>query len=223
MRENLDIVSREHTPLREEGVVQYEPRMSEDLHDSLFDQYMKQHLTDKFFEDLEDYFTFDEVDQMRKTLADYSDEEIIAAISIPHKLRDGNFEKFHGEVERGEKTPEEIIRRLIDVSKRYGFGVGYHTSPTDIKPRPDGEWFIKGTENDHRDSDLSRAYYSSKFKHLYKAKEVGYIYVVRTHPEDKTDGNWSRASTLSVIMRVPFREVHDYVTQTVAKIQKSSS
>jgi len=157
---------------------------------------------------------------MRKILAEYSDEEVVGAISLPYQLRQETFKRFANMISSGEKTSEEVIRNLVEGSKKYGFGVGYHTSPKDIRPNSQtNEWFIKGTENDHRDSDLSRAYYSSRFRHLYKAKEVGYIYAIRTHPEDRTDGNWSRASSLSVIMRVPFKEVYDYVTQTVREVE----
>ena len=223
--ENMDATSRSHRPL-ERAVVESRALLEhrEDLEDLLFDQYMKQHLTDGFFEDLEEYLTEEHVEEVRSALAAYSDSEIIAAVAIPYELRDRLFSACQRHITEGKKTPKAFIADLVHRSQQEGYGIGYHTSPVDIQPNPrTNEWSIQGTEKDHRDNDLTRAYYSSKFKHLYKAKGDGFIYVVRTHPENKTDGNWSRASLLSVIMRVPFREVYDYVTETVTDMEQKKS
>tara|TARA_B100000900_G_scaffold408914_1_gene423951 strand:+ start:243 stop:920 length:678 start_codon:yes stop_codon:yes gene_type:complete len=221
----IDNLSVSHKPLKEEkldSALKSSEMSPEEIADFLFDQYMKQHLLDKFFEDLEDYLDTSQIEEVRASLASYKDDEVTIATAIPNELREKNFQRLHDEVTKEGKTPAEAIKRLVEASNRYNFGIGYHTSPIDIRPTANGVWNIKATEQDHRDGDLARAYYSSKFRHLYKAKNDGYIYAVRTSPEDKTDGNWSRSSSLSIIMRVPFREVHDYVVQTAKKMKKTA-
>ncbi|QSH39662.1 hypothetical protein JXR01_01475 [Candidatus Kaiserbacteria bacterium] len=221
----IDNLSAKHKPLENEELESvskgFEASIDETA-DFLFDQYMKQHLLDKFFEDLEDFLDEEHIEDIRAALASYTDSEVVIATAIPHELRERNFQRLHDEIINEKKTPVEAVKHLVEVSNRYGFGVGYHTSPVDIHPKSNGEWNIKATEQDHRDGDIARAYYSSRFRHLYKAKNDGYIYAVRTSPEDKTDGNWSRSSSLSIIMRVPFREVHDYVVQTAQKMKKTA-
>jgi len=226
--ERLDNITREHNPIDGVGTMvnSSDHRKSrEKLEDFLFDQYMKQHLIDGFFEDLDEFVEEKDADVMKKALSKYNDAEILSTISLPHQLRKRNFEAFEEAIYTEGQDPEKVMNNFVNRAKVHKFGVGYHTSAADIRPNSEtGEWIIKGTENDHRDNDLSKAYYSSKFKHLYKAKDAGFIYAVRTSPEDKTDGNWSRAGTLSVIMRVPFHEVYNYVIQTVRdKVNKKTA
>ena len=84
-------------------------------------------------------------------------------------------------------------------------------------------WDIKGTEKDHRDDDRNMAYYSTKYRHLFKKKGPKFVYIVRTEPQThKTDGNWSRAGKLSVVTRVPFEEVFEYVEKTSRAIEKEN-
>ncbi len=102
--------------------------------------------------------------------------------------------------------------------------MGYHTSPHDIKPDDSGHWNIKGFEQDHRDSDLSKAYYSTKYRHLFKKRDPKFIYIVGTDPHTHgTDGNWSRAGMLSIVARVPFSDVVEYVENTARDIEKKKA
>lgn len=193
------------------------------ISDQVFDQYMKQQLVEDFFEELDEYIEPEDVDRMRSVLSDYEDEEIYAALSLPKELRELRFEKFKKSLEEESETPEELIKELVEVSQKYGFGVGYHTSPNDIRPDKNGHWVIAGTEPDHRDGDRAMAYYSTQYRHLFKKKDPKFVYMVRTEPQThRTDGNWSRASTLSVIMQVPFSEVFNYVEKTTHAIEKEN-
>ena len=134
----------------------------EKIKDKLFDQYLKQQLIEDFFDDLGDYLDSEAVDEMRGELAGYEDEDIYATLSLPYELRARKFAEFQNEIESNDKKPSDLMKKFIEVNKRYGFGLGYHTSPHDIKPDESNHWNIKGFEQDHRDSDLSKAYYSTK-------------------------------------------------------------
>ena len=68
--------------------------------------------------------------------------------------------------------------------------------------------FIDGTEKDHRDNDLPKAYYSFDYRHLYRAKNPKYLYLIASLSSDKTDGvEWGRASSLSIIDYVKIEDV----------------
>jgi len=198
------------------------PKNIEKMKDFLFDNFMKQQLLEDFFESLGGYFNKEETDQVREVLSECSDEELYATLSLPHELRERKFEEFERNIVAGESI-EEIIKKFVKVSSKYEFGVGYHCSPVDIRPDENGAWQISGTEADHRDNDLTMAYYSSQYRHLFKKRHPKFIYVVRTDPSThKTDGNWSRAASLSVVARVPFEDVFSYVEETAKEISAAS-
>lgn len=201
-----------------------EETSAEKIKDTLFDQYMKQKLIEDFFDELHEYLDEDFVDEMRGELANYDDDDIYATLSLPKELRYRKFTDFQKQLESEDKDPKELMKNFIEASKRHGFGIGYHTSPNDIKPDDQGRWTIKGSENDHRDDDLSKAYYSTKYRHLFKKRDPKFIYIVRTDPSThRTDGNWSRAGMLSVVARVPFGDVVEYVEKNVRDIEKKKA
>lgn len=193
------------------------------LKDRLFDNYMKNALVADFFTELEEEIDDeDKVEEMKQELIKYSDEDIFAALSLPFELRKRRFEIFNKLIKNG-SSPTEIIKNLVEEAKKNGFGIGYHTSPYDIKTDKNGHWNIRGTESDHRDGDLNKAYYSSQYRHLYKKKPPQFIYIVRTDPTHRSDGNWHRASSLSIITRVSFNDVIHYVETTAEDIEKSGA
>lgn len=188
---------------------------NEEIKDRLFDEYMKQRLLEDFFDELTDYIGDEETDKMRGALATMSDENVYAALSLPHELRERKFEEWEEKINSKEETAETLIRRLATLSESHGFSIGYHTSPVEIKPTADGKWSIKGTEIDHRDDDRMMAYYSTKYRHLFKKKSPEHIYIVRTDAAThKTDGNWSRGAELSIVAKIPFEDVFEYVEKT---------
>ena len=198
------------------------PETVEKIKDRVFDEYMKQRIMVEFYADLKDYFSEEEIDVFRSEFSKVSDTEFESIISIPHELRSKIFDKLF--LEYGKGTPlEDLVCGYIQQVSDRGFGIGYHTSPHDFGPSEDGSWNIKGTEKDHRDGDRMMAYYSTQYRHLFKKRHPKWIYAIRTSFNDdthKTDGNWHRADTLSVIMKVPFQEVIDYVESTVKKEER---
>lgn len=206
------IVSEYETNLQPEAVG------LEKIKDELFDSYMLQQLTEDFFESLAEYLDEEAVDEVRGVLSMYDDKDIYATLSLPAELRDRKFTEFQQKIEAGADI-KDIVDGFVGVSKKYGFGVGYHTSPAEIKPDQNGRWSIKGTEADHRDGDRAMAYYSRKYRHLFKKKDPRFVYIVRSEDDThKTDGNWSRASELSIVAVVPFTDVFRFVEDTAKEI-----
>jgi hypothetical protein len=186
------------------------------IKDRVFDEYMKIKVMNAFYHDLEDYFSPEEIDVFRQKFYALTDEELISVVSLPHEIRGKIFQKFFKAYQENDdisKVVDDMIALLIP----YGFTVGYHTSPHDIKVAEDGSWKIKGTEADHRDGDRMMAYYSTQYRHLFKKRHPKYIYVVRSLLKEgshNSDGNWHRADSLSVVTKVPFEEVVNYVEST---------
>lgn len=152
----------------------------------------------------------------------YSQGEVLATISVPFELRERQFGHLYSQAEQLGST-EAALREYVKYNFGKGYSIGFHTSPFEILPDKDGHWIVLGKENDHRDSDLSRAYYSTEYRHLYKKSNSRFIYVIRTEPEShRTDGNWSRGGKLSIVTKVPISDAVDYVEETFKKKTASS-
>lgn len=215
-----DTVSREWHPAVEIERTIAGHAEQESTRNELFEKYMEQHIVEQFFETARDVgFSSEQIVDMQNTLSQFSDKEILGALSLPNELCEPWMERVLTDIDEKRTTPRGAILSLIGLGKKYGFGVGFHTSPYDIRPDEKGKWVIKGSEKDHRDDDLMMAYYSSQYRHLFKSKHPQFIYVVRTTTEDRTDGNWYRAPSLSVVMRLPFAQVHQYVEQAARRIE----
>lgn len=187
----------------------------DELKDYLFHEYAKQALLEDYASGLADYLEPDDANEFLQALLSHSDEEIISVVSLPHQLRERWFTSIERSILDG-VPPAEVAKDIVPKFARAGFGIGFHTSPNDIKPDGEtGEWFIKGTEADHRDDDRMMAYYSSQYRHLYKKANSKFIYIVRTAPDYKTDKNWSRADSLSVVMRVPLKDTINFVESSI--------
>lgn len=199
------------------------PESIDMIKDRVFEQYMKVKIMDEFYSDLKDYFDDKEIERFREAFSALSDDELTTVISIPFELKKRLFETLFNLYNAG-KSLDDVIHGYLSQLSRYEFGIGYHTSPHDIKPTESGQWNIKGTEADHRDGDRMMAYYSTQYRHLFKKRHPKYIYAVRSSLADdshKTDGNWHRGDTLSVIMKIPFEEVVNYVESTTKKVEEA--
>ncbi len=198
------------------------PESIELIKDKVFDQYMKIKIMDDYISDLRDYFSTEEISVFQQSILELSDDELVNLISIPFELRHKLFKKLFDAYTDG-MTLEAVVSGYIAQMQAYQYSIGYHTSPYDFGPDDKNQWNIKGTESDHRDSDRMMAYYSMQYRHLFKKRHPKFIYAVRSSVADgshKTDGNWYRGDTLSVIMKVPFDEVVQYVESTVRKEER---
>lgn len=186
----------------------------EEIKDYLFDEFLKQNLLDDFVDSLVEYFDETEIQVFREVMHKLPENSFTSLLSLPYELRPRAFSRLREVVDDGGDLAS-LIENLAELSTKGGYSIGYHTSPIDIRPDESGRWEIKGTENDHRDNDIPMAYYSSKYRHLFKKKNPRFVYLIRSDQMNhKTDGNWSRGASLSVIARVPFEKVTSYVENT---------
>lgn len=159
------------------------------------------------------------------------EEDALSVLAIPHELQNKMFSRFNEQLTKKKTTPEAFLALLHKNAKEKGYRLGFHISTKDIEPTdlPQDEedeiqkWEISGTEQDHRDNDLLRAYYSLDYQNLYRKKGGDHLYLVRaetgpstSHRQDN-DGSWGRASTLSIITRLNLPEVDRQIDMLLDK------
>ncbi len=192
--------------------------------EQIFGDIIMSRILNEFSDALEDVgYEPEQIEDIKKELGGEAEEDRKAALAIPEEIRERYLEKLKN------KSPHELVQTLIENGKKYGFSIGYHVSPS----AAEGTTII-GKEEDHRDSDLPRAYYSTDYKHLYLKKKGNYLYAVRAETGSKSshrqdnDESWGRASTLAIISRFNLpevrteveRKVHEYEQQ---KIEEAAS
>lgn len=182
-------------------------------------------LSANFTENLADAeFTDDQIREIGDEIATLSFENATKVYCVPYETAARKFHLLHDKVQKGDIEPKDIPGLLIEEAERYGFGIGYHNSPTEIKPDRENRWFIKPTESDHRDNDLARAYFATTFKTLYRKGTPKHMYIVRTLAETtKTDGNWSRSNGMSVITSVPIDRIDGWVNTVLRDAEKKEN
>lgn len=193
----------------------------EELKNRLFNAYLRNSVAKQFMEHARDCdFNESEVEEIELALGTLSIDDALAALSLPFELREKWFETTLDKIESGESDIATAVNELVALGKKNGFSIGFHTSPVDIQPEENGRWVIKGSEKDHRDNDLTMAYYSKQYKHIFKQRNPQFIYVIRALEGERTDGSWYRAPSLSVIARLPFEEVNNFVEDEAREIEK---
>jgi hypothetical protein len=153
-----------------------------------------------------------------------SDREYLYA--FPWELKQRAIPAFLKKIEQGKGTIREMVDKIVSASKQQNRRIAYHASNQDIAPKKQiigsvagTSWFIDGTEADHRDNDLPMAYYSYDYENLYRVKNPRYLYVVSVQESagsgHKKDGNnqWGRASTLTIVSKVDFRDLEKKVQE----------
>ena len=170
-------------------------------------------------------FTDAEIEEIEQVIAKLTFEDAMRVFSVPYETAVRKFRMLREKVDSGDIQPRDIPGLLIEEAERYGFAVGYHNSPVEIKPDKEDRWFIKPTERDHRDGDLAKAYFATTYKTLYRKGTPRYMYIVRTLADNtKTDGNWSRSNGMSIITSVPIDRVDAWVDrftqESEAKMEK---
>ena len=176
-------------------------------------------MNEKFHDHLDEAgFDEDEVRAIESSIAGLSFKDAAAVFGIPSSISVRKFKKLLESVNKGELKAADIPQYLLDEAKEKGFGIGYHNAPREVRPDPKtGDWYIRPTDEDHRDSNMPRAYYATSYKTLYRSKHsLKFLYIVRTMDENsKTDGNWSRTNALSIIDEVPLDRIDKWVNDAV--------
>lgn len=185
---------------------QEKPPTKETLRDRIFDQLVAGRVLDTFLDELDDR-GFEEKDtrEIIRAFAELSEEDKRAVLAIPAELRPQVFARYAADIRNGMTTGKGMVEGILATAKKYGFTLGFHLSPVDIRPEKDGSWTIKGTEIDHRRADRAMAYYSTDYSHRYLKKPSRYLYVIRAETGENTshyqdnDGTWGHASSLAII------------------------
>ena len=199
-----------------ERIPTHTPTMDETYRDQVREEAFRSIILNELTENFEDNlanadFTDDEIREIESEIASLSFEDASRVFSVPHDVAERKFKILRQKVDAGMPLGD-IPKLLLDEAERYGFGIGYHNSPIEIKPDRNGQWFIKPTERDHRDGDISKAYFATTYKTLYRKGGPKNMYIVRTIADNtKTDGNWSRSSGMSIITTVPVDRVDGWV------------
>jgi hypothetical protein len=189
----------------------------EQIKEAIFLTYIHSKLLDAFFDSLEDVVESDqELEEWRLAMADIPADHLNALLAMPYELRRRRLEVLRGRIADGKPVVSVVVQAAAE-AYAHGYKVGYHASPHKVSPTIDSKtgreaWTIDGREVDHRDSDHSRAYYSTDLAHLYHRKNPKYLYLVRaetgeesTHNPDN-NGSWGRAGKLDVIAAVDYQE-----------------
>ncbi len=195
------------------------------LREDAFRSIILNELTENFESNLYDAdFTDEQIREIENQIATLSFEDASKVFSVPYETAARKFNVLREKVTNGDILPKDIPKLLIEEAERYGFGIGYHNSASEIKPDRENRWFIKPTETDHRDNDLARAYFATTYKTLYRKGTPRYLYIVRTLAENtKTDGNWSRSNGMSVVTSVPIDRVDGWVRNVVEESDKKQN
>lgn len=170
---------------------------------------------------LEDYkadmskagFSDEEQLNFTKELGQLSEADKKKVLSLPYEIRQRMFPFYKEDLDKNKIDVAGVVRDILNTALEFNFDLGYHTTNEKIKKieGKNGEvsWEIKGLEHDHRDNDLSMAYYSRNYEDIYKQKKFQYIYVVRANDDHRvgSDGKWWRAPSLSVVSEIPMSSV----------------
>lgn len=162
-------------------------------------------------------FSLEQEHEFESAFAPLSEKAKSGVLSLPFSLREIRLKRFHERIEKGELTVEGMVKQLADEAAERHFCLGYHVSKADILPKQGkkGEvsWGVDGKEADHRDNDITMAYYSTSLATLYGKKHSKYLYVVRsekgpntTHRQDN-DGSWGRAPKLDIVAKFDLEQV----------------
>lgn len=196
--------------------IEAERAHKEALRNQIFDQLVATQVLDSFHDDIDDAgIDAEDYQEIVQTFAALPEEDKRAVLAIPAQLRPKVFANYAKHLEDGKMTGEEVVADILAKAHAHGFTLGFHLSPRDIKPEKDGSWQIRGTEPDHRHSDLPMAYYSLDYAHRYLRKPAQFLYVVRAelgensaHYRDN-DRSWGHASSLSVVDRIDMHELEN--------------
>ena len=200
----------------------------EQLNEKIFSQLVAVKVLEHFHEDLyETDLPEEAIEEIVTTFEALTDENKRRVLAIPAQLRKKQFEKYAGLINEGKMTPSGVVLDILEKASHNGFSIGFHLSPRDIRPQEDGSWVIKGTEKDHRHSDIPMAYYSYDYAHRYLKKPVQFMYVIRSedgltssHHKDN-DGSWGHAPSLSIVDKIDMQELEKEMSEKVQSLRKT--
>lgn len=218
----MGIEKMQHAPVAPE----VESRLREKLRDRIFDQLVAGKVLDTFMDELdENEFSDTDINEVVEAFSALPEDDKRAVLAIPAQLRPQIFKRYASMIRSGAMNGKSMIDDLLERARKYGFTLGFHLSPIDIRPGKDGSWMIKGTEKDHRRDDRAMAYYSTDYSHRYLKKPSRYLYVIRAETGENTshypdnDGTWGHASSLAIIDQVDMQSLEKEMDQRLKAME----
>lgn len=210
---------------KEKGEIIFSREELESMREDAFRSIILSTLSETFMNRLEETgFSDEETKSIMSATTELSFDDAAAVFGVPASIFERRFGRLLESVRAGMMRPGEIPTLLLRDAREKGFGIGYHNSSHEVLPNQrTGEWHIRPSEQDHRDGDLPRAYFSTSYKTLYRSKHsIKYLYIVRTMKDhSRTDGNWSRTNALSIIDEVPLDRIDKWVAEAVLNKKKA--
>lgn len=166
------------------------------------------------------------IQEAKERFAILSEEDKKAVLAVPSQLQTNLFSKYAERVDTEEIDGTGIIDDLLKKSHQYGFTLGYHLSPQEIRPDKNGEWIVRGTEKDHRHDDVPMAYYSMDYAHRYLKKPMQWLYVVRAETRDQSghhrdnNGAWGHAPSLSIIEAIDMFDLEKQMDTELNRVEQ---
>lgn len=176
----------------------------ENMRDQVFDSILLENIVSAYERDLQETgFSPEEIQVFFSTLNNTNEDDQKKILAFAFEQRRLLFKNFLEQIHQNKITIKEFVQELLSMASEYEYDIGFHVTNHQIKQTENKErrqtWEIKGLEKDHRDNDLPMAFYSKQYRHLYGKKGYHYVYIVRSLPDHRTDGNWFRAPSLSII------------------------
>ncbi|MDB5189352.1 MAG: hypothetical protein JWL82_309 [Parcubacteria group bacterium] len=205
-----------------------EKKDREGLREIIFQQLVQSKILEHFHDELDDAdIPAEALNEISSTFYSLSEDNKRAVLAIPAQLRPALFTKYAERIRKGELSGTGVVFDILEKAQKYGFTIGFHLSPRDIRADKDGSWVVKGTEPDHRHDDLPMAYYSMDYAHRYLKKPAQFLYVVRSevgetssHYRDN-DASWGHASSLSIVDKIDMKALEEEMNERSALMDKA--
>jgi len=196
------------------------------LKEDLFHEVINSKIVDTYEKELNNFgYNEEQISSFREKILSLNTNDREYLYSFPWELKQRMLPFSLEKINQNKDSIEDMIDRVVKASKDQHRRVAYHASNENIAPKKykstSGKmtegWVIDGTERDHRDDDVTMAYYSFDYNNLYRTKNPKFIYIVSIQENEKAghrrDGNneWGRAPSLTVIEKIDLKEVDDTV------------
>lgn len=181
-----------------------------------FRAFVQSHLRNTIVNSLEESgFSSDDIDVFTAALGKLPENDQLAVLSVPFEIRGRFFGNYSKKISRGQMTPADAVRDILEKNRARGFTLGYHLSKRQIPKQRSGNdeiWNISGSELDDRD-DMPMAYYSEDYVNRYQKKNGKFLYIVRAETGENSShkrdlkNHWGRAPSLSIIDETDMQEI----------------
>ena len=200
----------------------------EKLRNQIFDQLVASKVLESFHDDIDEADIPEEAyAEIAETFAGLPEDDKRAVLAIPAQLRTPLFKRYASLLDENKIDGKGIVEDILKKANQYGFTIGFHLSPYNVRPEKDGTWHIKGTEPDHRHDDLPMAYYSLDYAHRYLKKPSRYLYVVRAELGEKSahyrdnDRSWGHATSLSIVDQIDMQALEAEMDQRFKAMEQN--